>query len=113
MHVAAVIATEVASLGSFLWERFELNSRVRAANVAGTSTTVSPAVISCWASKNPSPSAPSIAHNRRSNGSAHAKSCDVCARVAHTHACQFVFVVANHDRRVGRLVRVDTDDHLH
>ena len=43
----AVTATDVASLGSFLFDRPEPNTRVRAANVAGTSTTISPAVTSC------------------------------------------------------------------
>jgi hypothetical protein len=47
------------------------STRVRAAKVAGTSTTVSPAVTSCCASRNPSPSAPSIAHVRDVNGAAH------------------------------------------
>jgi hypothetical protein len=61
---SAVTATDIASFGSFLFERVDASTRVRAASVAGTSTTDSPAATSCWASKSPSPSAPSIAHVR-------------------------------------------------
>ena len=44
---SAVSATDSASLGSFLFDRPLPNSRVRAANVAGTSTTSCSAATSC------------------------------------------------------------------
>ena len=44
----AVTATARASLGSFLFDRPDPNTRVRDANVAGTLTTRSPAATSCW-----------------------------------------------------------------
>ena len=47
----AAIATDSASFGSFLFDRPVANTRTRDANVAGTSTTVSPAATSCWASR--------------------------------------------------------------
>ena len=47
----AAIATDRASFGSFLSERPEPNSRTRDANVAGMSTTCSPAARSCWANR--------------------------------------------------------------
>ena len=45
----AATATESASFGSFLFERPVPSTRTREANVAGTSTTSSPAPTSCWA----------------------------------------------------------------
>jgi hypothetical protein len=47
----AVTATDSASLGSFFVLRPEPNRPVRAARVAGTLRTCSPAARSCWASK--------------------------------------------------------------
>jgi hypothetical protein len=47
----AAMATDRASLESFLSERPEPNSRTRDARVAGMSTTVSPAARSCWANR--------------------------------------------------------------
>jgi len=67
----AVTATDIASFGSFLFDLPEPSTRVLAANVAGTSTTVSPAVTSYCASRNPSPSAPSTAHSLDGNGADH------------------------------------------
>jgi hypothetical protein len=46
---SAAIATDRASLGSFLSERPVPSTRIRDANVAGTSTTFSPASSSCCA----------------------------------------------------------------
>ena len=48
---SAAIATERASLGSFFCDRPVLNVRTLEARTAGTSITVSPAAISCWASR--------------------------------------------------------------
>ncbi|MDP9441244.1 MAG: hypothetical protein M3P34_03480 [Actinomycetota bacterium] len=45
------MATERASLVSFLFDRPDPNSRTLDASVAGTSTTHSPAATSCWANK--------------------------------------------------------------
>lgn len=78
----AVTATDMASFGSFLFDLPVPSTRVRAANVAGTSTTISPAVTSCWASRNPSPSAPSIAHVRDVNGAAHDNNVSTWARLS-------------------------------
>ena len=47
----ATMATERASLGSFLFVLPVLSSRARAASLGGTSSTLSPAAISCWASR--------------------------------------------------------------
>ena len=80
----AVTATDMASFGSFLFDRPVPSTRVRAANVAGTSTTASPAVTSCCASRNPSPSAPSIAHSLDGNGAAHVNRCSTWLRLART-----------------------------
>src|SRR5947199_38618 len=49
-------------------------TRTRADHVAGTPSTVSPAATSCWANKQPSPPAASIAHVRSSNDAAQARS---------------------------------------
>ena len=64
--------------GLFLSDRPLPNSRTRDANVAGMSTTCSPAARSCWANKYPSPPAHSIAHVRApaSSASAHATNSD-------------------------------------
>jgi hypothetical protein len=48
---SAATATDNASFGSFLFDRPVANNRARDASVAGTSTTVSPAATSCWASR--------------------------------------------------------------
>jgi len=48
------------------------SSRARAASLAGTSTTSSPAPTSCWATVCPSPVAPSTAHRRAGHGAAQA-----------------------------------------
>ncbi len=45
------IATESASFGSFLSERRLPSTRIRAARVDGTSSTVSPAASNCWDSR--------------------------------------------------------------
>jgi hypothetical protein len=47
----AAMATERASLGSFLLERPLPSTRTRAAKVAGTSSTASPPATSCWDSR--------------------------------------------------------------
>jgi hypothetical protein len=44
----AAIATELASFGSFFWERPEPNTLTLDASSGGTSNTVSPAGTSCW-----------------------------------------------------------------
>ena len=62
-------------MGSFLLVSPACSSRTRAASLGGTSSTCSPAVTSCWASKCPSPSAPSTAQARSGHPAAHASSC--------------------------------------
>jgi hypothetical protein len=61
------MAVERASWLSVLSEWLLSNSRTRAAIFGGTSSTVSPAVTSCWASSAPVPVAPSTAHTGGSN----------------------------------------------
>ena len=50
-----------------------VQGRARAARVAGTSTTASPALTSCWASRSPRPDAPSTAQVRSDHVAAHFK----------------------------------------
>ena len=50
-QINAATATERASLGSLLVDWPVLNTRTCDANVAGTSSTVSPAATSCWDSR--------------------------------------------------------------
>src|SRR3954465_11569616 len=110
----AVTATDIASFGSFLFDRPLPSTRVRAANVAGTSTTVSPALTSCCARRNPSPSAPSIAHVRDGNGAAHVNNLSTWPRLARIFSrARSASSAPNSDGGVGRLMRVDPDDHLH
>ena len=58
------IATERASLGSFLFVSPDASSRTRAPSLGWTSSTCSPAATSCWASRCPRPAAPSTAQVR-------------------------------------------------
>ena len=67
-------AAAPASCESVLSVRVESNNRTRADNVGGTSRTVSPAGTSCWASRAPSPVAPSMAQVRGSNRAANRSS---------------------------------------
>jgi hypothetical protein len=71
----AAAATEAASMGSVLRVLPVLSSRARAASLAGTSTTVSPAATSTWAIWRPSPAAPSTAQRRCGQAAAQAVSC--------------------------------------
>jgi translation initiation factor IF-2 len=70
---SAATAAERASFGSFLFTAPAASSRTRAASLGCTSSTRSPAATSSWASRCPSPPAPSTAQVR----SGHA-----CARPA-------------------------------
>lgn len=70
----ATAATEIASATSVLRALLDPNSRARAASFAGTSSTSSPVVTSCWAMPRPSPVAPSIAHRRSGHYSAQVSS---------------------------------------
>src|SRR5262249_10487415 len=60
------------------------SSRTRAASLGGTSSTCSPAAASCWASRCPSPVAPSTAQVRSGQSRAHITSCSACAGQALT-----------------------------
>ena len=81
---SAATATDKASFGSFLLVSPACNSRTRAASFGGTSSTRSPAAASCWASRHPSPAAPSIAQARSGHPRAHASSCSACDGQAST-----------------------------
>ena len=81
---SAATATDRASLGSFLFVSPASSSRTRAASLGGTSTTYSPAATSCWASRCPSPAAPSTAQARPGHDCAHATSCSACDGQART-----------------------------
>jgi hypothetical protein len=84
---SAATATDKASFGSFLLVSPACSSRTRAASFGGTSSTRSPAATSCWASRHPSPAAPSTAQARSGHARAHATSCAACAGQALT--CTF------------------------
>ena len=58
------MATEQVSAGSLLRALLVPSSRARAASLAGTSTTCSPAATSSWAIPRPRPLAPSTAQRR-------------------------------------------------
>jgi hypothetical protein len=75
---SAAIATERASLASFLPVFPDSSSRTRAASLGCTSTTRSPAATSCWASSLPRPSAASTAQVRSGQSCAQATSCSAC-----------------------------------
>ena len=79
----ATDATEIASARSVLRALPEPNSRARAASLAGTSTTRSPAATSCWATPCPRPAAPSTAQTRSGHPAAHDNR---CAPVLAVHA---------------------------
>ncbi len=81
---SAATATDRASFGSFLFVSPASSSRTRAASLGGTSTTHSPAATSCWASRCPSPAAPSTAQARAGHDRAHATSCSACDGHART-----------------------------
>ena len=71
---SAATATDRASLGSFLLVFPVCSSRTRAASLGCTSSTRSPAATSCWASRPPSPRAPSTAQVRSGRARAQATS---------------------------------------
>ena len=71
---SAAIATERASLESFLFVSPDASSRTRAPSLGWTSSTCSPAATSCWASRCPRPAAPSTAQVRCGQDAAHASS---------------------------------------
>ena len=60
------------------------SSRTRAASLGGTSSTRSPAAASCWASRWPTPPAPSTAQVRCGQACAHSSSRSVWAAQART-----------------------------
>jgi hypothetical protein len=81
---SATMATERASLGSFLFTAPAASSRTRAASLGYTSSTSSPAATSSWASRCPSPPAPSTAQIRSGQAAAQASSRCACAAEART-----------------------------
>ena len=84
---SAAMAAERASLGSFFDDFPDPSTRTRADSTGGTSTTSSPAATSCWASRQPSPPAPSTAQVRAGQPAAHATSLVACAAGARTRTC--------------------------
>src|SRR5215469_4523514 len=80
------MATDRASLGSFLFTSPVASSRTRAPSLGGTSSTRSPADSSCWASRWPMPPAPSTAQVRRGQAAAHATSRSAWAAQARTRS---------------------------
>ena len=81
---SAATATDRASFGSFLFTSPAASSRTRAASLGCTSSTRSPAATSCWASRCPSPPAPSIAQVRSGPADAQASSRWTCTVEART-----------------------------
>jgi len=71
---SAATATDKASFGSFLLVSPASSNRTRAASLGGTSSTRSPTATSCWASRCPSPAAPSTAQIRSGQAAAHVTS---------------------------------------
>ena len=71
----AAAATEQASARSVLRALLVPSRRARAASLAGTSTTGSPAATSSWAMPRPSPLAPSTAQRRSGQAAAQASRC--------------------------------------
>src|SRR5215207_8353421 len=71
----AAAATEQASAASVLRALLVPSSRARAASLAGTSRTCSPAATSSWAIPRPRPLAPSTAQHRSGQTAAQASSC--------------------------------------
>ena len=111
---SAATATERASLGSFLLMSPVASSRTRAASLGGTSSTRSPAASSCWASRWPTPPAPSTAQARCGHACAHASSRSGLSRAgAHPQLAQRLLGGADRHRSVRGLVRVDPDHHRH
>ena len=84
VRVAAITATARASTWSVFRPPPVSSSRTCEVSVEGTSTTHSPAATSCCASRYPSPLAPSIAHARSGQPSAHVSRSRVDAVVART-----------------------------
>ena len=80
------MATDRASLGSFLFTSPAASSRTRAPSLGCTSSTRSPAASSCWASRWPVPPAPSTAHVRCGQAAAHASSRSAWAAQARTRS---------------------------
>jgi len=78
------MATERASLGSFLFTAPVASSRTRAASLGCTSSTRSPAARSSWASRCPRPAAPSTAQVRSGQDFAQVSSRSACAAQART-----------------------------
>ena len=83
---SAAMATDRASLGSFLFVSPAASSRTRAPSFGCTSSTRSPAATSCWASREPSPRAPSTAQVRSGQPAAHATSRPAWAAEARTRS---------------------------
>ena len=81
---SAAIATERASLGSFLFVSPDASSRTRAPSFGCTSRTRSPAATSCWASRCPRPAAPSTAQVRCGQAAAQPSSRSAWAAEART-----------------------------
>src|ERR687897_2296331 len=111
---SAATATDSASFGSFLFDRLDASSLTLDASVAGTSMTCSPASTSCWGQQ--------IAKTGGGLDRPHAlperfgprqQLVHLPASRADLDRGQFAFVSVDRDRRVRRLVRVDTDDHRH
>src|SRR5215211_808437 len=82
----AAVATEQASARSVLRALLVDSSRARAASLAGTSTTCSPAATRSWAMPRPRPLAPSTAQRRWGQTAAQASSCRAAWAVVGTRS---------------------------
>ena len=109
----ATAAMECASWASVLRLCPVSNSRTRAASLAGTSTTTSPASSSRCARERPAPLAPSTAHTRSGHALAYARIAAYPARsVVNRPAPSLPFVVVDDLDRGRQLVGIDPDDDL-
>ena len=116
----AAMAVDSGSLGSFFDDLPDPRIRTRAESAGATSTTLSPATTSCWASRDPNPPAESIAQLRVEARRVHAATsfsgaippwdlrlCQSVRRLAHTERFKWESIgsrcgAANRFRPVGR-----------
>src|SRR5439155_8791538 len=107
-------AIEYPSLGSFLFERPDPSTRTRAASVAGTSNTRSPAGDELLRQQI-ADTARTLHRPRpvRETGRPTNKLIDLSGRRAHLDRGELHIVAINRDRSVRPLVRIDPDHHRH
>ena len=110
----AAIATDRASFSLFLFDVPDDNTRMRDASTGGTSTTVSPEAMSCCDRRCPRPVAASTAHTLPSPSTLVSQSINLLVWfLSDRELTKHRLIVADRDRCVGRLVRIDTNRRDH